>query len=117
MPLLAVSSLFAACPSAVAASAVPPRRQTDPQAVNLNEAESRAGPGRTRPYGSVADRGMRMGAGEKRGGGEKKKKKGARMKGCEERRKRGELTRQNGKERKGRNATGSGKKIKIKMMK
>lgn len=68
MPLLAISPLFPACPSAVAVSAVPPRRQTDPQAVNLNEAESRAGPGRTRPYGSVADRGMRMGAGEKRGG-------------------------------------------------
>lgn len=37
------------------------------------------------------------------------KKKGARMKGCEERRKEGELTQQNGKERKGRNATESGK--------
>lgn len=37
------------------------------------------------------------------------KKKGARMKGCEERRKEGELTQQNGKERKGRNATERGK--------
>lgn len=45
------------CPSSAVVSAVPPQRQNDPQAVNLNEAESWAGLGRTRPYGSVSDRG------------------------------------------------------------
>lgn len=43
----------------MAVSVVPPQRQNDPQAVNLKEAESWAGLGRTRPYGSVSDRGMR----------------------------------------------------------
>jgi len=32
-----------------------PQRQNDPQAVNLNEAESWAGPGCTQPYGYVSD--------------------------------------------------------------
>lgn len=35
--------------------------------MNLNEAESWAGLGRTRPYGSFSDRGMR-GAGRREGG-------------------------------------------------
>lgn len=58
-PSLLPSPGFFTCPSSVAVSVVPPQRQNDPQAVNLNEAESWAGTDRTRPYGSVSDRGMR----------------------------------------------------------
>ena len=69
--LLPVSShrqgFFFTRPSSVAVSVVPPQRQNDPQAVNLNEAESWAGTDRTRPYGSVSDRGT--GGGRRRQGG------------------------------------------------
>lgn len=62
------------CPSSMAVSAVPPQRQNDPQAVNLNEAESCAGLGCTRPYGYVSDRGMR-------GIGRRGKRKGSKDEG------------------------------------
>lgn len=55
--LLASLGHLAALPPRLCLS-LPPQRHNDPQAVNLNEAESRAGLGRTRPYGSVSDRGM-----------------------------------------------------------
>lgn len=97
-PLSSPSPLIAGVftrPSFVPVSVVPPQRRNDPQAVNLNEAESWAGLGRTRPYGCVSDRGMRR-EGERDGG------KGQGWRGrTEQAREWGKLTWQNEKERKG----------------
>lgn len=66
-------------------SAVPAQSHNDPRAVNLNEAERRAGPGCTRPYGHVSDRGMKR--------RKEKQRKRARMKGWKRK-----LTKQNERE-------------------